>query len=81
MLTFFFASVSVSVPLDLELMGERVPFASILSSRSKRRGDDAILKGTGPGFEPSSITAAGFMGLKSKSEKMVKMLFFVREVG
>ena len=60
--TFFLVSVSVSVPLDLELMGESVPLASMLSSRRRRRGDDAMLRGTGAGFEPS--IAAGFMGLK-----------------
>jgi hypothetical protein len=50
-------------------MGESVPLASMLSSRRRRRGDDAMLKGVG--FEPS--IAAGFMGLKQRQNKIANI--------
>lgn len=54
-LTFFFVSVSVSVPFDLELMGDSVPLASRLSSLKSLKGDDVT-------YVPS-ITE-DFIGLK-----------------
>jgi hypothetical protein len=62
-------SVSVSVPFDLELMGDKVPLASMLSSRNSRSGDEATVRpaDAGAAFEFSMVAA--FIWLARKTQK------------